>query len=364
MGGMNYHIPINFTDGVVWIVRIRRSNATSPPPALRDHIIRSEVATLHFLGKTKVPAPKIYDFAFEQPGNPVGVGYIFMEKLPGKSLHWPSATKAQKQVVLSQLADIFIELRSHPFDSLGCLDSPVGPRVGAFASESMTDFAGTQMKPLGPFSSLRDYYFASIRLTLDLILRDELYAGRAVDAYLIHRFLLDLVPAVCKSSEGGQKFFLKHADDKGDHILVDEKYNITGIIDWEWAHTFPMEVSFISPIAFLAVSAFYSGDNDLSEDEISFAQFLEEKKSPDLAQIVREGRIQHRFTFCCNYDLSDWSGFLGLFKGLRSIIGVDDGLEWADWKDIALIRYVQDEGLQDLLSREDAVGLSTTSAKS
>lgn len=28
-----------------------------------------------------------------------------------------------------------------------------------------------------------------------------------------------------------ERFFLKHVNDKGDHILVDEQLNITGIID-------------------------------------------------------------------------------------------------------------------------------------
>ena len=27
------------------------------------------------------------------------------------------------------------------------------------------------------------------------------------------------------------KYYLKHADDRGDHLLVDEDYNLTGIID-------------------------------------------------------------------------------------------------------------------------------------
>lgn len=31
MGGMNYHVEIVFEDGVVWLARIRRFNATSPP---------------------------------------------------------------------------------------------------------------------------------------------------------------------------------------------------------------------------------------------------------------------------------------------------------------------------------------------
>ncbi|VTO89520.1 unnamed protein product [Fusarium graminearum] len=93
MGGMNYHIDVRFDDGIIWIARIRRINATSPPPALRDYILRSEVATLLFLDKTAIPAPKVHDFALENPNNPVGFGFILMDKLPGRSLRWSLATQ-------------------------------------------------------------------------------------------------------------------------------------------------------------------------------------------------------------------------------------------------------------------------------
>ncbi|KAB8356554.1 hypothetical protein FH972_024136 [Carpinus fangiana] len=332
MGGMNYHIPISFVDGVTWLARIRRFNAASPPPPLRDYIIQSEVATLRFLEQTSVPAPKVFDFRFEEETNPVGVGYILLEKMPGKTLKWTVATHEQKTVVLMQLADTFIELQKHPFDLVGCLIGPDNLRIGALADESMTDFVDTQIRPLGPFSSVLDYHYARVHLVLDLVLRDEIYAGRAIDAYLVHRFLLDLVPAISQSVNTDGRFYLMHPDDKGDHILVDEHFNITGIIDWEWAHTFPMEAAFNSPTAFLDVQEFYSGNNDLSDDERSFAQILENKGSADLAQAVRLGRLQHRFAFCCNGDLEDWSGFVGLFKALRNAARVDEDLEWDDWK--------------------------------
>jgi hypothetical protein len=89
------------------------------------------------------------------------------------------------------------------------------------------------MRTIGPFSSLEEYHIASIQLILDLIIQEEMYSQQAVDAYLIHRYLLDLIPRVLPSAFDDNKFYLKHADDKGDHILVDESFNITGIIDWE-----------------------------------------------------------------------------------------------------------------------------------
>ncbi|KAG8420777.1 hypothetical protein J3458_002705 [Metarhizium acridum] len=142
----------------------------------------------------------------------------------------------------------------------------------------------------GPFSSPREYHIASIQLILDLVVKDEIYSQQAVDAYLIHRFLLDLVPRVLPSTQSNT-FYLKHADDKGDHILIDEQFNMTGLIDWEWAHTATSSQAFNSPIGFLPVADFYNGKNSLGDDEIIFAQLLKAKGRQDLAQFVWNGRL-------------------------------------------------------------------------
>ncbi|KAF7559438.1 hypothetical protein G7046_g4727 [Stylonectria norvegica] len=327
MGGMNYHIEVHFDDGITWIARIRRCNATSPPPALRDYIIQSEAATLMFLERNWSFIPE------------------------SKSLRWSVATPPQKRKVMDQLADVFVELHRYPFDRLGSLDKPGEAHVGAFAREALTDIAGPDMRPLGPFCSVEDYHRSSLKLILDLIIREEMYSEQAVDAYLIHRYLVDLIPRVLSPVHGDDKYYLKHADDKGDHILVDEDFNITGIIDWEWAHTASAAHAFNSPIGFLPVGDFYDGKNDLGDDEAVFAGLLEQKGREDLARFVWEGRLQHRFSFCCGYDLQDWDGFVGLFKGLRNAVGVDGDLGWDEWKVEALRRYEDDSRLQLLLTR-------------
>ncbi|KAI1334819.1 hypothetical protein F5Y15DRAFT_409415 [Xylariaceae sp. FL0016] len=351
--GRNYHIEVCFDDGVKWIARIRRFNATSPPAVLRDNIVRSEVATLKFLERTNVPTPKVFDFALEDSNNPVGVDYILMEKLPGKSLRWSLANQEQKNKVMTHLADTLIELRKYPFDFLGSLDRPGESHVGAFAREILTDFTQSEMRTMGPFSSSEEYPKTSLQLILNMIIREEMYSQRPVDAYLIHRFLLDLVPTVLSSSaeHNNHRYYLKHAVDTGYHVLVDDDYNVTGIIDWEWAHTAPPAHAFNSPIGLLPVAEFYDGANDLGDDEVIFARLLEEKVHKDMADFVRKGRLQHRFIFCWGYDLEDWNGFLGLFQGLRDAVKVDNDLDWDGWRTVALKRYGDDPGLQTLLSR-------------
>jgi hypothetical protein len=356
MGGMNYHVPIKFEDGIEWIARIRRFNASSPPPVVRDYILQSEVATMKFLERVDVPTPRIYDFALGGEANPVGVGYILMEKLPGKSLRWSLASEDQRTTVLSGVADAFIELHKHPLPQMGALQlEPGAGAIGQFARESLLDLENSHLAGLGPFTSVEEYHTSSIRLILDHILRKEKYTSQPVDAYLIHRFLLDVVSKVSPTlHDQKSQFYLKHADDKGDHILVDEDYNITGIIDWEWAHTAPFELAFNSPIACLPVGDFYDGANSLGEDEITLVRLLTDKGREDLAAAVRKGRVQHRFAFCCGYNLdADWQGFLGLFRGLRDAIGVDAGMDWDEWKRTALQRYEADEGLMTLLRRQE-----------
>ncbi|KAB8269301.1 hypothetical protein BDV30DRAFT_242515 [Aspergillus minisclerotigenes] len=317
---MNYHIEILFDDGVRRLARIRRFNATSPPPDLRDYIMRSEVATLQFLSQTKVTAPKVFDYGLHGQ-TPVGVGYILMEKLPGKSLRWSLASPEQRGEVMDQLADIYIELESFPFDNMGSLDRPGTNHIGPFARESLTHYVDSQMILLGPYSNPRDYLRTSIELNLELIRKGESCAGREIDAYLVHRFLLDCIPEVLlyhRFDEG--QFYLRHADDKGDHILIDDDYNITGIIDWEWAYAASISEAFKSPIMLLPVADFYNGVNCIGEDELTFANILEEKGNKGLAEIVRNGRLLHRFQFCWGYDFADWEGFLGLFQGLRNAL--------------------------------------------
>lgn len=195
----------------------------------------------------------------------------------------------------------------------------------------------------------------SLHLILSLILRGEMYSDHPVSAYLIHRFLLDILPSVLSSPSPfppDTQFYLNHADDKGDHILVDKDFNITGIIDWEWAQTAPPFQAFNSPIGLLPVADFYNGKNEIGDDEAVFAGLLEGKGPGDLAAYVRSGRLQHRFVFCCGYGLRDWEGFLGLFRGLRDCVGVDGGIGWKEWRAVALERYAEDPALRELLKRE------------
>lgn len=351
MGGMNIHVNVEFQDGVTWLARIRRSNATSPPPIARDYIINSEIATLQFLENVNVPTPRLLGYALEaDEGNNVGVGYMFIEKLPGKPLHWTRATEEQKHKIIGQLADHAIELAKHPLQKIGSFDRPGSRHIGPIAREEFTDITDGVLRALGPFTNMREYYISYLHNILDQILTHQLYTHHALDAYLIHRFLLDLTERVWPVEEEDGKMYLNHADDKGNHILVDDNYTITGIIDWEWAFSAPSTLSFNSPLVLLDLVGFYAGNPAISPAESYFADALERKGGIELAESVRGGRARRFFEFCCEYDVyTDWEGFKGLFEGLRRCVGGYGELEWEEWRKVVLERYREDGGVLQLM---------------
>ena len=45
--------------------------------------------------------------------------------------------------------------------------------------------------------------------------------------------------------------YLKHVADEGNHILIDDNCNITGITNWGWAQTMPKGEAFSAPMSHL-----------------------------------------------------------------------------------------------------------------
>lgn len=81
---------------------------------------------------------------------------------------------------------------------------------------------------------------------LAMIASGEIDPCCTVKTYLVHRFRQVIVGALSKNNSPGDKFFVKHRDDKGDHIRVDHDFDIVGIIDWEWTQTVSKAEAFCS----------------------------------------------------------------------------------------------------------------------
>ena len=348
-GGQNCNLDVQFEDGVVWLVRIRLDGPLLPPKPTQEYLFLSEVFTLKHLEKTGIPAPKVFHFATESEENPVGVPFLLMEKLRGAPLIWDMATSAQKTKVLEQLTDIFLTLEKHPFRLTGSLYPSNGSsEVCGFAFPQLFSDPNT---PLGPFETLESSLRAILAQQRRLIANGEM-SSLALDNYLTFRWREEKIPEVLSvNNEDG--FFLKHNDDKGDHIMVDEGFTITGIIDWEFASLEPKAVAFSSPCMLWPVGDFYSGSNGLSPEEVELAVLFERRGRNDMAYLVRNGRKMQRYLFFNGGTSREQDEFEDLFQGLRAAWAEDKYQpdDYQSWKDEALKQYEGDGQLKLLLQK-------------
>lgn len=366
MGGQNCHADVTFQDGVKWVARFRlAARGSSPPREIRDHILRSEAATLAYLERhTTIPVPRVFGWVCEHdPANPLGVGYILMEKLDGMALDWGALNSNQREKTMQQLADIFLEIENRPFNKMGSLVQTTADdfEVQGLASHHATFQVGNREGPLGPFSSSLQGSRAIIQSYLTTAASGEVDTTRSLDAYLAYRFRLESASSLW-GEEGVrpqcQQFFLKHPDDKGDHIFVNDDFEIIGIIDWEWAQTVSKAEAFCAPCMVWPVADFYSGSNKLAADELRLASILQQRGREDLASCVKDRRRFQRFFFALGPSNAflERNAFIDLCDGLKRALDPKDERGWKEWREKALEVWKDDNLLQKALCLEDEEG--------
>ncbi|KAK4124805.1 hypothetical protein N657DRAFT_670696 [Parathielavia appendiculata] len=203
-GAVNYHTGVRFSDGSPsWLIRVPRVARLLPYSSLIDYLILSEYATLKFLKGTAVPAPKAFGYAIRGAGTDHGVGL-------------DAAEHAWRGNLWRCLADVYAELARQPLPKADSLyvDQEGRVEVGPVASDKFI-----VLDPCGPFEHAIDYYTA----WADHFLKDN--AWQLVQDYGHN--------TVATETSASAQFFLKHVDDVGHHILVDQDNNITGTIDWQ-----------------------------------------------------------------------------------------------------------------------------------
>ncbi|KAF6802574.1 hypothetical protein CSOJ01_11489 [Colletotrichum sojae] len=341
-GCANSHARIRFEDGSPsWLMRVPRVSgfAVGLPISLAEYLIRSEYATLKFLETTTVPAPRAYSFGIPSQGTDHGIGvcFLLMDELPGKP--WDGRGDTSK--IWKGLADILVELEKHPFTKAGSLlvQSPEDPpSVSATASDRFVC-----LDPYGPFETSLAYYSAWADQHLMLITDGQLYPQFPLEAYLVYRFLQD---SVTQLSDPEDTFFLKHVDDKGDHLMVDDELNITGVIDWQMARIVPRREAFSLSLVSADMTALCDGKVSLSFKDVALTNALREKHA-ELASYMGDEKIR-RFFWGLGLE-TEWTTALPLANAILRVFGVERS--WDEWRIMALKLYADDERLKALVER-------------
>lgn len=109
-------------------------------------------------------------------------------------------------------------IAKHPFKAMGPLVSSAVDIIDIQGLAHQSTF-WVGKGPLGPFSSSVEGSQAILESYLAMIASGEIDSCCPIDTYLVHRFCQVIVGALWEDVPSGDQFFLKHPDDKGDHIL-------------------------------------------------------------------------------------------------------------------------------------------------
>ena len=356
MGGMHLHLAIHLEDGTIWLARIPRQNYTSFSDDLTNDILLSEYATLKWLQDVDIPTPKAHGYGLQNsPDNQVGVAYMLIDQLPGRPFDSVMATQEQKGKVLEQWAKQLAVLSQKSFPTIGCLTLDgegtiqVGPIVG--------DRTGT-LPSIGPFKSAVRYYGAWADAYLDLIADRQLFSEYSVDAYLMFKELQECTTQAAWLDKWGDvdagPFFLKHMDEKGDHILVDKNFEITGIIDWTFARTVPAYEAFGPSLVSANNNHLFSGKPGLSDDDVRVGRAMQRQGGP--SSYAQSDEIR-RYLFGLGIGLGltkeeVWDVFRAIIITLKGSDSI--AIDLQQWRQAMLSKWASDSRLIALLNRKSS----------
>lgn len=270
--GMNIHFPLDFDDGIKWMVRARFAKVYCPPPDLQRMVTESEVTTMRFLKENNILVPDAwlppvvnsktdsnlspdsklsYELLQDSPliscllvGN--GTDYFFEEFIDGQS--WMGeTTPLTEDTIADDIARTFITDMARHHQLLSSIPLKVQGIGSLWPNEAQSDppqlgpliqgsFLMTPDPPyfLGPFKTNKERYLTKIDLAMDYIRQGCSLRADPVGYLLAHLEMRDLVEGNEEMGREETEFFIKHADDKNDQYMLTEDGHIVGVLDWEW----------------------------------------------------------------------------------------------------------------------------------
>jgi hypothetical protein len=117
---------------------------------------------------------------------------------------------------------------------------------------------------------------------MSLIAEGQIFLSFPLNAYLVFLFLKSQIQDISPKSNYSsvkktEQFYIKHVDDKGDHLMVDEELNIIGIIDWQMARVVPADEAFGPSLVTAEMGDIYDGFSSVTIHDRALARLLKEK---------------------------------------------------------------------------------------
>ena len=241
-GACNVVVALTFSDTTQWVARIQLPwNEDADDTSISTSML-SEISTMELIrSKTTIPVPRVV--GHDTSAKDIGYRYILMEPLPGRVLNGRMALSipdTHKERFAAQLAGYFYELSTIRFNQIGrILYSHESNQYELFPFH-MTGFS----KEIGPMSTSLEFFYLLRKGQTNAILKD--HRGEQ-EWEAAARFLESSVTTMATEENFYGPFPLCHIDFHYNNILVDQDYNITGLLDWSNAQTVPIERFAIIP---------------------------------------------------------------------------------------------------------------------
>ncbi|WEW56137.1 hypothetical protein PRK78_001572 [Emydomyces testavorans] len=255
--------------------------------AERRFTMESEIATMKYIAKyTAIPVPTIFGYRTSIDENPVRLPYMLMQCIRGNMLYdlgGPEIlNEEQKCRIRESIASIQCQMATASISKLGSLilkpngKIDIGPLPSSFGFE-------------GPFTSEVDYFVSWATHAkfgnpdfLHTKSEDNSLQKLKQDVMLFPAGLRSVVEKrlLSNSSSSEHRYPIVHRDFELHNILFDDSFNIVGVIDWEFAHSAPMEV-------FAVLTNMYSRFDSTRLHVVTDSEYIKEVRSKDLA--VRQG---------------------------------------------------------------------------
>ncbi|KND88261.1 hypothetical protein TOPH_07046, partial [Tolypocladium ophioglossoides CBS 100239] len=229
-------------------------------PAIHDvwAKVESEVCTIRYIqDKTSIPVPRILAYGRSRllRNESKEQAYMIMTCVNGEPLDKKVFEKSERDRRIhffNQLIDILAQLRALEFPAAGSLmphwSCRSKPSVSGLLSiplnqvqlDGLMNSPGTAMSAPEFIDQVYDVLHVSFSLPIQDPVRNTLEKE-----YLVQNFIKENLSFLFDDCRG-ESFVLSHTDLRHANIRVDEKLQIQGIIDWEWACSVPQRF-FIPP---------------------------------------------------------------------------------------------------------------------
>ncbi|KAK9243771.1 hypothetical protein V1506DRAFT_523382 [Lipomyces tetrasporus] len=260
-GSYNLVHIVEFDDGVRYVVRVPATGWGGRFTEIAKRSLVSQALTLRWIRKeTAVPVPDVYAFDISST-NEIGAPYILMSFINGHivSSKWfdrtgPTALEERRLRTLDTLAQVMSQLQKFQFDKIGSLEFEngtvgnsirIGPCYrwdeGIFGDEDYGK--DLRVEEFGPFESSKSYLRHCVSHYWDPRKQSPLALG----SRMILDMMISCLPLSTKGvSTNQESFVLSLPDFDSQNIIIDERGNITGIIDWDNVQAVPRFLGYFS----------------------------------------------------------------------------------------------------------------------